>query len=130
VSVRRSQRYRSSEDESKRTILAHVEHLRSIGEALTRAADTYMAGHNASQAESEHGWREDLAINIGDAIDEFHRSLAEVPRRTLDRYLAEDEDEDEDKDETPAGAAPGERTTRRANRRSEPTADTTTTETP
>lgn len=94
MTVRRKQRYRSAEEESKRSILAHMEHLRSIGEALTRAVDTYMAGHNASQAESEHGWREDLAMNLGDAVDEFHRSLAEVPRRTLDTYLAgEDEDQ-------------------------------------
>jgi hypothetical protein len=74
-------------------VLSHVEHLKSISEALTRAVDTYMAGHNASQAESEHGWREDLVVNVQDAVDEFHRSLSEAPRRTLDIYLAEDKEQ-------------------------------------
>jgi hypothetical protein len=88
VATRRT-RFRSSEEEARRSALAHVEHVRSLGEALTKAANTYIAGQEASQAESENGWREDLATNLGDAVDEFHRSLAEAPKRILDVYNAD-----------------------------------------
>jgi len=91
--VARKSRYRSSEEEQRRGILSHMEHLRSLGEALTRAVDTYTAGHNASLAESENGWREDLTVNLGDAADEFHKSLAEVPRRVTDVYLSDKPEE-------------------------------------
>lgn len=86
----RRARYRSAEDESRRNTLAHAEHFRALGEAITRAVDTYVSAQKASEAElGPQGWRQDLPLNLQDALDEFHRTLSEAPRRAMDVYYAE-----------------------------------------
>jgi hypothetical protein len=79
----------SQADLAERGILAHIEHLRAIGEALTEAADTFMREHRASQAEGD--WRDDLGRNLAEAGQEFHRSLSASSQKVFDAYFGERE---------------------------------------
>lgn len=97
---------RSADEDAKRGVLAHMEHLRTLGEALTKAVDSYMAGHQAAEAEGGEGWKEDLQSNVADAANEFHRSVAEAPKKVLETYLA-DEDEDSGKASSKSRKASG-----------------------
>jgi hypothetical protein len=77
----------SSADLAERGVLAHIEHLRAIGEALTDAAETFMREHRASEAEGD--WRDDLGKNLAEAGQEFHRSLSAASQRVFDAYFGE-----------------------------------------
>jgi hypothetical protein len=86
--------------------LSQAEHVRSIGEAITRAVDTFVSGQKASEAElGTQGWRQDFAYNLQDAMEELHRALADAPRRAMDVYYAEGGAVDEQQNEPrPRGA--------------------------
>lgn len=77
------------EDTARRGILAHMEHLRSIGEAFSGSANTYFREHNAS--ESGEGWLEEFPKNLSLAARELHRTLFETPRKVHDILGREDE---------------------------------------
>lgn len=82
----------SQEEVARRTVLANMEHIRSIGEALVRAADTYSTEHKAADASGD--WRDDFARNLDEAIKEFHRSLAASAKRVADVYYSSDREEE------------------------------------
>jgi len=74
---------------AKRGVLAHIELVRSFGEALIRGADAYLAEHRISEAESN--WRDDFPANIGEANKEFHRALAESMNRVSEVFFERSE---------------------------------------
>lgn len=78
---------------AKRGVLAHIELVRSFGDALIRAADTYLEEHRISEAESD--WREDFPANIGESNKEFHRALAESMNRVSDVFFGRRGETDE-----------------------------------
>jgi phage terminase small subunit len=89
--VIRTRRARATQDEqSRKSVLGHVEHLRSIGEAFIRAADTYVTEHQISDAESD--WQTDFSRNISEAGKEFHRAIAESSVRVQDIFFGTSED--------------------------------------
>jgi hypothetical protein len=79
----------SQNELARRGVLAHAEHLKSFGEALTKAVDTYLVGHTVSESVTD--WRDELANNISEASKEFHRSLARSSKKVADVYFGEDE---------------------------------------
>ncbi len=79
----------SQADLAERGILAHIEHLRAVGEALTDAADTFMREHRKSDTEGD--WRDDLGKNLAEAGQEFHRSLSAASKKVFDAYFGERE---------------------------------------
>jgi hypothetical protein len=85
VAVKRRE---SADDLAKRGVLAHMEHLRAFGEALIKAVNTYIAGHQASETTSD--WRDDFAANVSEATREFHRSLSASSRAVVDAYFGEE----------------------------------------
>jgi len=56
---------------------------------LTRAAETYVTEHKASEAASD--WRDDFRSNVGEANKEFHRTLAAESKKVADVYFGEAE---------------------------------------
>jgi hypothetical protein len=80
-------RRESPEDLAKRGVLAHMEHLRALGEALIKAVNTYIAAHQASEATSD--WRDDFASNVAEATREFHRSLSASSKAVVDTYFGD-----------------------------------------
>jgi hypothetical protein len=72
----------SRDDADERAVQAHTEHVRSLGAALTRAADTFMTQHRASELESD--WRDDLGRNVAEAIKQFHNDVADTSTRVHD----------------------------------------------
>jgi hypothetical protein len=102
----RRTRYSSVEDESRRNSLAHAEHFRAFGEAITRAVDTYVSSQKSSEAElGPERWRQDLPFNLQDALEEFHRNLVDAPRRAMDVYYAEAPPEEKIEPRPRTGAA-------------------------
>jgi hypothetical protein len=79
----------SQNELARRAALGHVQHLKSFGQALTKAAETYVTEHNASEAASD--WRDDFRRNLGEANKEFHRSLAAESKKVADVYFGEAE---------------------------------------
>jgi hypothetical protein len=78
---------------AKRGVLAHIELVRSFGEALIRAADTYVTQHRISEAESD--WRDDFPANLAEANKEFHRALAESMNRVSETFFGRSGETDE-----------------------------------
>jgi hypothetical protein len=74
---------------ARRGALGHVQHLKSFGQALAKAADTYIVGHKASEASAD--WRDDFAANVGEASKEFHRTMAAEAKKVADVYFGEAE---------------------------------------
>jgi hypothetical protein len=74
-----------------RTVRAHIEHVKSLSAALNKAADTYLAEHQLSEAEGR--WEEDFAANVAEASREFHRTLADSSKRVSDIYFGQEESE-------------------------------------
>jgi len=86
----RSGKTRESPAEAgSRGILAHMEHLKAVGQALTKAADTYIAAHRASDLEGD--WRDDLDQNLAKASRELHRTLSAGSRKVVDVYFGEED---------------------------------------
>lgn len=79
----------SQSELAKRGVLAHVEHIRSVGEALTKAVDTFMIKQKASESMTD--WRDDFADNVSESSKEFHRTLANSVSKVADIYFGEDE---------------------------------------
>ncbi|MBZ5615781.1 MAG: hypothetical protein LAO23_17380 [Acidobacteriia bacterium] len=74
-------------DLAERGVLAHIEHLKAVGEAMTEAANTLLKEHRASKAVGD--WRDDLGKNLADAGQEFHKSLTASLQRVSDAYFGE-----------------------------------------
>jgi hypothetical protein len=70
------------EEADERAVLAHTDHVRSIGAALTRAADVFMTQHRASELEGD--WRDDLGRNVAEAIKQFHNDISDASIRAHD----------------------------------------------
>lgn len=68
----------------KGSILAHAEHIRTIGEAFVKAGETYKVKHSAS--DKEDSWLKDLPRNILEASKDLHGSIFESPKRVYDIY--------------------------------------------
>ena len=79
----------SQAEMARRGVLGHIQHLKSFGEAITKAADTYLTGHKASEAASD--WRDNLPQNLADANREFHRTLAAEAKTVADVYFGDTE---------------------------------------
>lgn len=71
---------------SQTTVLAHVEHVKSIAEAFAKAGETYKAKHEAS--DKEDTWIEDLPRNLFEASIDLHEAIFESPKRVFDIYRA------------------------------------------
>lgn len=90
---------------AKRGVLSHMELVRSFGEALIRAADTFVTQQRISEAESD--WRDDLPFNIGEANREFHRALGESMNRVSEVFFGRSTDDTADFEAyRPRGPAP------------------------
>jgi len=68
-----------------------MEHVRSVGESLISAVNTFVAEHRISEAEGS--WEDDLPRNIAEGSQEFHRSLSESWKRVADIYFGRDDKE-------------------------------------
>jgi len=82
-------------DIARRNILAHIEHLRSFGEAFSQAAGAYAVRHNASESDTERqdAWIEDLSKNISEAVKVLHKSLSQSPPKVFSAFFREGEEE-------------------------------------
>lgn len=67
-----------------------MEHVRSLGEALTSAAATYTTEHKVSENVTD--WRDEFSRNLSEAVKEFHRTLSASSRRVSDVYFGEDDE--------------------------------------
>jgi len=95
-----SRKTSDTQDElAKRGVLSHMEHIKSISEALTKAVDTYLAEQKSSEAEGD--WQDDFAFNVTEASKEFHRSASASQKKVHDIYFAEDKKEREPSKPTP-----------------------------
>jgi hypothetical protein len=74
---------------ARRGVLGHAQHLRSLGQALAKAAETYLVQHKVSEGTSD--WRDDFAANLDKANREFHRTLAAEAQKVADVYFGEAE---------------------------------------
>lgn len=79
----------SQNELARRGVLAHAEHVKSLSEALSKAVDTYLLGHTASDAVAD--WRDEFSKNVSEASKEFHRTLARSSKKVADVYFGEDE---------------------------------------
>jgi len=77
------------EEAARRGVLGHMQHLRSFGLALVKAADTFLNEQETSEATSD--WRDDLERNLAEANKEFHRTLAAEAKKVVDVYFGEAE---------------------------------------
>jgi hypothetical protein len=80
--------HESTSELASRHILGNAEHLKAFGEALTQAADAFMAEYRASEAEGTQ--HEDLGRNLSEASKVFHRVLAASSQRVLDASFGEE----------------------------------------
>jgi hypothetical protein len=80
--------------------MGHMQHLKSFGVALSKAAETYISQHQSSEASAD--WRDDFGRNLEEANKEFHRTLAAEASKVADVYYGETEpDGGETKPATP-----------------------------
>jgi hypothetical protein len=100
-SSRKTSESDTQDELAKRGVLSHMEHIKSIGEALTKAVDTYLAGQKTSEAEGD--WEDDFAFNVTEASKEFHRSASASQKKVHDIYFAEDKKEPTTKPNPPSG---------------------------
>jgi hypothetical protein len=89
-------RVRESEEEfEKRGVLAHVEHVKSVGEALTKAVDTFMKRQEASDATGD--WRDDFVKNVTAASIDAHTFLSASSKKVFDILFGTDESTEDNK---------------------------------
>jgi hypothetical protein len=90
----------TQEEQEERGVLAHVDHVRSVGEALTKAVDSFLTDHAASKKTGD--WRDDLAKNLSKASIDAHTFLSESSKKVLD-ILSGDQDLEDSKTVRPTG---------------------------
>src|SRR5262249_35177548 len=97
--AKKTRRRRESQEQlARRSMQAHMEHIRAVGQALMKAVDRFAAEEKISDAEGD--WEADLGRNITEARREFHRVLTESSRKVNEIYFAEEEEEEvEDEEE-------------------------------
>ena len=83
----------TADDAARRAVLAHMEHVRSVGQALVTAAGTYLSAHKAAEADGR--WDDEFSQNVEQASREFHRALANSSTRAYDIYFGRDDGEAE-----------------------------------